>query len=119
MSQAMHFPFPSFGQVEYPFHDTKPERVSAHLIRRARILKGGKWQLLKPGQSWACGKVTSPHQLVAVTEEQPHPLITPHQEVRDIIRKATVEDAVILPADIKQHIHAWYPVEVGPAHCDG
>lgn len=56
--------------VEYPFHDSKPEKIENSKIRRARIMEDGEWRLIKPGQDWEDGEVTSPVELELINEEE-------------------------------------------------
>lgn len=79
--------------MEYPFHDSKPERVSAHLIRRGRIRAGNRWLGFRPCQEWASGTVISPRQLE--TMEEPELL----QWAREAILKAASEPKVRLVPD--------------------
>lgn len=56
--------------VEYPFHDSKPEKIDMSKIRRARIMEDGEWRLIKPGQEWVDGEVTSPVELELINEDE-------------------------------------------------
>ncbi|KAJ9509344.1 hypothetical protein QJQ45_001806 [Haematococcus lacustris] len=55
--------------VSYPFHDTGAERIEACKIRRARVLDGGMWRLIKPHQKWRDGEVASPMELLTIDDD--------------------------------------------------
>ncbi|GFH22815.1 uncharacterized protein HaLaN_20332, partial [Haematococcus lacustris] len=57
------------SQVSYPFHDTGAERIEACKIRRARVLDGGMWRLIKPHQKWRDGEVASPMELLTIDDD--------------------------------------------------
>eukprot|EP00955_Chlamydomonas_euryale_P095540 364943-Chlamydomonas_euryale.AAC.14 len=44
--------------------------MQATRVRRARILEDGVWRLIKPGQTWKDGEVTSPSELELIYEDQ-------------------------------------------------
>lgn len=56
--------------VEYPFHDSKPEKIDMKRIRRARIMESEEWRLIKPGQQWEDGDVTCPMELELINEDE-------------------------------------------------
>mmetsp|Transcript_25093 Transcript_25093/g.54568 ORF Transcript_25093/g.54568 Transcript_25093/m.54568 type:complete len:820 (+) Transcript_25093:133-2592(+) len=55
--------------VDYPFHDSNPEKIEASRVRRARLMENKEWLVIKPNQTWDDGEVTSPKELELIEEE--------------------------------------------------
>jgi len=76
--------------ISFPFHDSEPERVPASRVCRARVFDeiSRTWKVIKPGQEWEDGEISSPNELELIDESTLQSAVASLSKLEGAVRKS-------------------------------